>query len=134
MVEAEIIFEEESKHSDTPAHPPISPVPTESLPAAVPMTPRRAFADVMQAFMEDKNIRWGELISGVLIVGCSIALVISLQTEIQQLSKQFIYLPALMFLLVTAAIHAAGNYTLRRWNLRATSRGVLIIATLLIPI
>jgi hypothetical protein len=74
------------------------------------------------------------LVSGLLIVGCSIALVISLRREIEELSDRFIFLPALLFMLATAAIHGAGNYTLRRWNLQATSRGVLIIATLLIPI
>ena len=37
-------------------------------------------------------------------------------------------------MLGTVAIHAAGLYTLRRWKLRSTSRGVLIIATLLVPL
>ncbi|MCA9220585.1 MAG: hypothetical protein KDA71_09680, partial [Planctomycetales bacterium] len=99
-----------------------------------PQQRRRAFADVLQAFMQARNIRWGELVSGLLIVGCSVALVISLRREIDSLSEKFIYLPALLFMLATAAIHGAGNYTLRKWNLQATSRGVLIIATLLIPI
>ncbi len=117
-----------------PVHPLDAPEPELPVGPSIPQQRRRALADVLQAFMADKNIRWGELVSGILIVGCSIALVISLRREIESLSERFIYLPALLFMLATAAIHGAGNYTLRRWNLRATSRGVLIIATLLIPI
>ena len=41
-------------------------------------TPRRSFAEWIAVFMEEKNILWGELIGGTLIIGCSIALVISL--------------------------------------------------------
>jgi len=117
-----------------PVHPLDAPEPVLPPASTLPQQRRRALADVLQAFMAEKNIRWGELVSGILIVGCSIALVISLRREIESLSQQFIYLPALLFMLATAAIHGAGNYTLRRWKLRATSRGVLIIATLLIPI
>ncbi|MEZ6089142.1 MAG: hypothetical protein R3C05_14165 [Pirellulaceae bacterium] len=43
-------------------------------------------------------------------------------------------LPSLVFLLGTAGVEAAGLYTLRQWNLKDTSRAVLIIATLLIPL
>ncbi|MDP6442315.1 MAG: hypothetical protein QGG36_02910 [Pirellulaceae bacterium] len=121
--------------SSTPA---ARPHPLDAAETAAPPTSaqqrKRALADVLQSFMEEKNMRWGELISGVLIVGCSIALVISLRREIESLTERFIYLPALLFMMATGAIHAAGNYTLRQWNLQATSRGVLIIATLLIPI
>ena len=130
-VEAEIVEEVASPRY---VHPLDAPEPIAPAGPTRPQQRRRAFADVLQAFMQDKNIRWGELVSGLLIVGCSIALVISLRREIENLSEKFIYLPALLFMLATAAIHAAGNYTLRRWNLQATSRGVLIIATLLIPI
>lgn len=130
-VTAEIVAEAPAPE---PPHPLDAPEPVTAPTPSRPQQRRRALADVMQAFMQDKNIRWGELVSGVLIVGCSIALVISLRREIESLSEQFIYLPALLFMLATAAIHGAGNYTLRRWNLQSTSRGVLIIATLLIPI
>ncbi|MBM4091689.1 MAG: hypothetical protein FJ276_20020, partial [Planctomycetes bacterium] len=103
-------------------------------PAAERFSPRRTFADMLQAFMEEKNIRWGELASGILIVGSAIGLVISLRATLEQLSERIPYFPALLFMLGTVAIHGAGLYTLRRWNLRSTSRGVLIIATLLIPL
>lgn len=130
-IDAEIIEADSTPRS---VHPLDRPEPAGPPLPTRPQQRRRALADVLQAFMQDKNIRWGELVSGLLIVGCSIALVISLRREIESLSERFIYLPALLFMLATAAIHGAGNYTLRRWNLQATSRGVLIIATLLIPI
>jgi len=92
---------------------------------------RRTLADLLQGFMEEKNIRWGELLSGLLIVGSAVGLVISLRAT---LSAAIPYFPALLFMLGTAAIHGAGIYTLKRWNLRSTSRGVLIIGSLLIPL
>ncbi len=110
------------------------PAPTEASPVSVPATARRTMADMLQSFMEDKNIRWGELASGMLIVGSAIGLVISLRATLAQLSEHVPYFPALLFMLGTAAIHGAGLYTLRRWNLRSTSRGVLTIAILLVPL
>ncbi len=107
--------------------------PEEAVPARS-FSPRRTIADMLQTFMEEKNIRWGELASGMLIVGSAIGLVVSLRVQLRQLSEQVPYLPALLLMLGTVAIHAAGLYTLRRWNLRSTSRGVLIIATLLVPL
>jgi hypothetical protein len=90
----------------------------------------RALASVLRAFMEEKNIRWGELISGMLIISSAMGLVISLRQTLEGIP----YFQALLFMLFTAAVHAAGNYTLHRWKLAATSRGVLTIGTLLIPL
>ncbi len=81
--------------------------------------------------MEEKNIRWGELISGLLIVGSSVGLVISLWATLKQAIP---YFPVAVFLAATAAMHGAGLYTLRRWRLRSTSRGLLLISTLLVPL
>lgn len=133
----EIVMAEVVEVGPAPAtslHPLDRPEAAETPRTTAAQRRQRALADVLQAFMEENNIRWGEIVSGLLIVGCSIAMVISLRREIENLSERFVYLPALLFMLATAAIHGAGNYTLRRWNLRSTSRGVLIIATLLIPI
>ena len=47
-------------------------------PEPSPTRRRRGFAGALAAFMEERNIFWGELIGGILIVGCSIALVITL--------------------------------------------------------
>jgi hypothetical protein len=92
---------------------------------------QRDWGKLLQAFMEEKNIRWGELLSGMLIVGSAIGLVISLWST---LKDSIPYFPALLFMLATAAIHGAGLYTLRRWKLQSTSRGLLLISTLLIPL
>ncbi len=116
--------------------PAVSPFDEPDVPAPHPVsvTARRTLADMLQAFMEEKNIRWGELASGMLIVGSAIGLVVSFRATLAELSEKIPYLPALFFMIGTALIHGAGLYTLKRWNLRSTSRGVLIIATLLIPL
>ena len=97
----------------------------------VPPEPRRSFAEMLAGFMEKRNIRWGELASGLLIVGSAVGLVISLREELRD---RIPYFSALVFMLITAGIHGAGTYTLKRWKLRNTSRGILLIGLLLIPL
>ena len=80
--------------------------------------------------MEDKNIRWGELVGGLLIVGCSIALVISFWARIAERP----FLKFFVFNGVTAALFGLGLYSKKRWNLRSTSDGLLMTATLLVPL
>src|SRR5206468_10917672 len=95
-----------------------------------PRPPRRPFSEVLTSFMEESNIRWGEIIGGLLIIGCSTALVVSLWNEISQI-------PILKFLIftgVTAALFGVGLYTEHHWKLPTTSRGILTIATLLVPL
>ncbi len=101
--------------------------------AQAPKPPRGAVmsASIMRAFMERTNIRWIELISASLIVVCSVGLVISLWSTLSSTSR---YFPSLIFLLATVAVHAAGQYTLRQWNLRSTSRSILHIGLMLIPL
>lgn len=114
--------------------PPASSRPVDepqAAPAQRPSRARRTLADVMQSFMAQRNIRWGELVSGLLIVGSAVGLVISLRAT---LSDTIPYFPALIFLMITLAIYGAGMYSLRRWNLQSTSRGVLVIAMLLTPL
>ncbi|HEV8069549.1 MAG TPA: hypothetical protein VGP76_17550 [Planctomycetaceae bacterium] len=103
--------------------------PVESL--LQPHEERRPWGGFLQAFMEEKNIRWGELVSGLLIVGSSVGLVISLWATLE---KAIPYFPVAVFLTATAAMHGAGLYTLRRWRLRSTSRGLLLMSTLLVPL
>ncbi|MBL8792264.1 MAG: hypothetical protein JNM56_00010, partial [Planctomycetia bacterium] len=95
-----------------------------------PPPPRRPFTEMLSAFMEEKNILWGELLGGLLIVGCSIALVISLWSKIEQIP----YFPFIIFGTITAALYGAGLYTFHHWKLESTSRGLLIIGTLLVPL
>jgi hypothetical protein len=104
--------------------------PSEPVTAEKPAPKREALSRLFAAFMEEKNIRWGELVGGLLIVGCSIALVISFWSAI---AAQ----PLLKFVLfngVTAALFGVGIYTDRRWKIHTTSHGLLIIATLLVPL
>lgn len=95
-----------------------------------PRSPRRPLSEVLNAFMEESNIRWGEIVGGLLIVGCSTALVVSLWSEISQIPV----LKFLIFTTVTAALFGIGLYTEHRWKLPTTSRGILTIAALLVPL
>jgi len=92
--------------------------------------PRRSFTEMLETFMEENSIRWGELIGGLLIIGCSIALVISLWSEIA--ARPFLKFS--VFIGVTTALFGLGFYSAHRWKLPTTSRGVLIISTLLAPL
>jgi len=85
---------------------------------------------MLNSFMEESNIRWGEIIGGLLIIGCSTALVVSLWAQISQIPV----LKFLIFTTVTAVLFGIGLYTEHRWKLPTTSRGILTIATLLVPL
>ncbi len=95
-----------------------------------PRPPQKSFTEVLNAFMEESNIRWGEIIGGLLIIGCSTALVVSLWAEISSIPV----LKFLIFTSVTAVLFGIGLYTEHRWKLPTTSRGILTIATLLVPL
>ena len=95
-----------------------------------PPTPRKPFAEVQASFMEQSNIRWGEIIGGLLIIGCSTALVVSLWAQISRVPT----VKFLIFTTVTAALFGIGFYTEHHWKLPTTSRGILTIATLLVPL
>ncbi len=85
---------------------------------------------MLAGFMEERNIRWGELIGGLLIVGPAIALVISFW---EQLAANP-YLQLSTFVATCSAVFGMGLYAHHRWKLRSTSLGLLIIATLLVPL
>jgi hypothetical protein len=115
------------------APPPRARVVPPKRPAPLPVPPRpprRSVGQLLAAFMEERNILWGELVGGLLIVGCSIALVISLWQTLEQIP----YFPFLVFAAITGALFGAGLYTLSHWKLESTSRGLLVIATLLVPL
>jgi hypothetical protein len=114
----------------------VSPEPAvaTSLPppeiAKPPAPPRRPLAEVLGQYMHERNILWGELAGGLLIVGCSIALVLSLWQTLEELP----YFTFLLLAAITGAVFGAGVYTLHHWKLTATSRGLLVIALLLTPL
>jgi hypothetical protein len=93
-------------------------------------TPRRSLGEMLAEFMEPHNIRWGEIIGGLLFIVGAAALVV---TQWQTL-QQFRFSRFFVFLASTAAIFGVGLYSHYRWKLAATSRGLLTIATLLVPL
>ena len=106
--------------------PPVKPV----TPPEPPREPRRSFAEMLETFMEESSIRWGEIIGGLLIIGCSLALVISLWAQITAVPL----LKFSVFVGVTAGLFGIGFYSAHRWKLPTTSRGALTISTLLVPL
>ena len=99
-------------------------LPIESSP------PTTTLHQFLAKFLHEKNIRWGELVGGLLVISCSIALVISFWSTI---SQQPIYKFG-VFTTVTASFFLLGLHAHRRWRLPNTSRVVLIIALLLVPL
>ena len=96
----------------------------------MPDPPKASLADMLSAFMESKHIRWGELIGGMLIVLCSAALVVSFWSAI-------VAIPLLKFGLftgVTGAIFGCALFMEHRWKMPATSKGLLLTATMLVPL
>ncbi|MBI1760104.1 MAG: hypothetical protein HYR56_01585 [Acidobacteria bacterium] len=121
----------------------VPPAPVEALPvitaAAAPISPvtakpapepRRTFTEMLASFMEESSIRWGELIGGLLIIGSSLALVVSLWSQIAER-------PVLkfgVFMTLIAGLFGLGFYSAHRWKLPTTSRGVLLTAMMLVPL
>jgi tetratricopeptide (TPR) repeat protein len=103
-----------------------------ALPGApsAPPPPRRSLVELLAAFMEERNMLWGELVGGLLMVGGSIALVVSLWKTLEGIA----YFPFIIFSAITAAIFGAGLYTFHHWKLQSTSRGLLFIGILLVPL
>lgn len=95
-----------------------------------PAAPKRTWTDWLGAFMEERNMRWGELVGGLLIIGSSLALVVSFWSEIAERP----WLKFFLFNGVTAGLFGLGFYSDRRWRLKNTTAGVLLIASLLVPL
>ncbi len=112
-----------------PVVPQASAPPAQIKPAA-PVVPRKSWNELLAGFMEESNIRWGELIGGLLLVCSSVALVVSLWKQLQQIP----YIQSFIFLAVSAAVFGVGLYAHHRWKLAATSRGLLLIGMLLVPL
>ena len=97
---------------------------------ARPSTPAPKKRDWLLAFMEQRNLNWGELIGGLLIVCGSIALVISFWSQIAQSP----FLKFVVFNGFTAALFAVGRYAGQRLQLPSTSRAFYAIGSLLVPL
>ena len=110
--------------------PPPTQMPSRPVPAPQPVKPVRPFSEILGAFMREANIRWGELVGGLLVVGCSVALV---QTFWVNIAEQ-IWLKSAVFTAISTAIYAVGLYTEHRWKLPNTSRAVLLVASVLTPL
>ena len=111
-------------------HPCIVPSPTPSAVSVSPSAPRRDWGKIFSGFLEERNIRWGELLGGMLVVGCSVALMISLRNDLRRIPHvEFLMLSGLII-----AFYGVGIYAFRRWKLRHTSHGFLDIAAMLVPL
>ena len=106
------------------AAPPVAPV------AAV--VPTKPWFERVAEFLEERNIRLGEiilvLVGGLLIVGGSVAVVISFWNELES------YLKFSVFVALSSAAFGLGLLTYHRWKLEITGRAWLTIATLLAPL
>ncbi|MEQ1825339.1 MAG: hypothetical protein ABL921_05310 [Pirellula sp.] len=92
--------------------------------------PVRSWSHWLNAFMEEKNIQWGELVGGLMIVCCSIALVISFWSHIATRP----WLKFFIFTGINAATLGLGLNAWSRWKLPTTSQGILMIGMLLLPL
>lgn len=111
---------------------PSAPVPAAATVGSAARSSARASAGKSLAeFLAEHNIRWGELLAGLMIVACSIGLVVSLWSTLAGMHR---VIPSLIFMSANAAIFGAGFYTLFRWRTQDTSRATLVIATLLVPL
>jgi len=120
---------------------PAAPQPPPSLPlkprpSAPPRPPRKPWMDMLTSFLEERNIRWAELIGvllgGLLMVGASVALVISLWEKLDVIAgfnfKFFV------FVAYSSAVFGAGLFAHYRWKLEFIGRGLLVIGVLLVPL
>jgi hypothetical protein len=133
VVEREMPSIQEPVPRTEPSAPPAAPAPHRpepALPLPTPRAPRRSVLDLLAAFMEERNILWGELVGGLLIVGCSLALAIHLWRS----QPDNPYLPLALFATIAGALFAVGLYSVHYWKLDFTSRGLLVDATLMVPL
>ena len=108
--------------------------PAKPKPPVAPRPPRKTWAELLHAFLEEREIPVAELLGvllgGLLIVGASVILVISFWETLQEY-------PVLKFTASAAAILSGllvGLYAHHRWQLQTTGRGLLAISLLLVPL
>ncbi|MFC1714256.1 hypothetical protein ACFL6S_11345 [Candidatus Poribacteria bacterium] len=85
-------------------------------------------ARVFSAFLQERNIRWGEIIAALIMVGFAIPLSITLWQETGRIGKY------LIFLSTTLVLFGAGFYVFSRLKLAITAKVLLTTTLLLIPL
>jgi hypothetical protein len=95
-----------------------------------PAEPRLSWTEILESFMEERNIRWGELVGGLLTVSSAICLVVSLRKTL----AAHLWLQFSVGVAIVSAFFGAGLYAYHRWNLRNTSRVLLTVSTLMVPL
>jgi hypothetical protein len=121
--------------TDSQSHPQPHALDRDYIAPPKPSAPRMAqikqnWGKWLNAFMEEKNIQWGELAGGLLILCCSTALVLSFWEHIASRP----WLKFSIFTCINAAILGLGLNACHRWKLPTTSRGILMIGLLLLPL
>ena len=104
--------------------------PAPPVPTPIRSRMNQTWGKWLSAFIEEKNIQWGELSAGLLILCCSTALVISFWEHIASRS----WLKFTIFTGINAATLGLGLNACHRWKLPTTSRGILMIGLLLLPL
>lgn len=107
---------------------------TPPLPPKPPAPPRKPWTEILGGFLAERNIRLTELIGvlmgGLLMVGCSILLIIAFWAELNSIPT----LKFAIFVGYSSTVFAAGLFVFHRWKLESTGRGLMTIATLLVPL
>ncbi len=85
-------------------------------------------ARIFSAFLQERNIRWGEIIAALIMVGFAIPLSITLWRETGNIGKY------LIFLSTTLVLFGAGFYVFSRLKLAITAKVLLTTTLLLIPL
>ena len=108
------------------------PAPAPLAPPALLPPPRKSWMELVAEFFEERNVRLAEvilvLVGGLLIVGGSVAVVISFWEQMES------YLKFAVFVGISSAVFGLGLVAYHRWRLEISGRGLLVIATLLVPL
>ena len=108
-----------------PTPPPLpTPVPAESAP------PPPSLGERLKGFLQSSNMRWGELVGGLLVVVSAISLVLSFWSTINEAPL----LKVLVVAGINVALFVAALYSHRRWQLPRASQALAIITLLLSPV
>ena len=108
-------------------------VPTQSAPRDLPAGERTfspheheaitlaRFPAFLKAFLAERNIRWGEIIGVIIVIGSAIPLAVMYWESFDKLTKY------LLFCAVTLLFLGAGWYSQRAWKLVHASRALIAV-------